>query len=124
RQVLALDGGLLTMNGHQVSVIGVNAQQYRSWTPLSTASDQQLWNALAAGGFVASPAAQHQLKLHPGTSYLVTGATTVSLRYAGSAPLGLGGIDMVVGAQVSAGLGLVHHVAALISAPGVSMGKL
>jgi hypothetical protein len=54
----------------------------------------------------------------------VTGASTVSLRYAGSAPLGIGGIDMVVGAQVSAKLGLVHHVAVLISAPGVGIGKL
>jgi Transglycosylase SLT domain len=124
RQVLALDGARVTMNGRRVRVIGVNAQQYRSWTPLSTASNQQLWNALASGGFVASPAARHRLRLHPGTSYPVTGAATVSLRYAGSAPLGLGGIDMVVGAQVSAKLGLVHHVAVLISAPGVGMGKL
>jgi Transglycosylase SLT domain len=124
RQVLALDGGLLTMNGHQVSVLGVNAQQYRSWTPLSTASNQQLWNTLASGGFIASPKAVHRLDLHQGTSYPVTGAAAVSLRYAGAAPLGLGGIDMVVGAQVSARLGLVHHVAVLISAPGVGMNKL
>src|SRR5215813_2007550 len=124
RQVLPLDGARLTMNGHLVRVIGVSAQQYRSWTPLSTASNQQLWNMLASGGFIASPKALHRLHLHQGTSYPVTGASTVSLRYAGSAPLALGGIDMVVGAQVSAKLGLVHHVAALISAPGVGMGKL
>ena len=124
RQVLALDGARLTMNGHRVRVLGVNAQQYRSWTPLSTASNQQLWNALASGGFIASPSARHRLHLQQGTSYPVTGASTVSLPYAGSAPLGIGGIDMLVGAQVSAKLGLVHHVAVLISAPGVSMGKL
>ena len=124
RQILALDGGLLTMNGHQVSVLGVNAQQYRSWTPLSTASNQQLWNTLTTGGFIATPQAQHRLGLQQGTSYPVTGAATVSLPYAGSAPLGLGGIDMVVGAGASAKLGLVHHVAVLISAPGVGMGKL
>ena len=35
-------------------MIGVNAQQFRSWTPLQTASDQRLWTALDAGGFVAS----------------------------------------------------------------------
>ena len=124
RQVLALDGARLTMNGHRVRVLGVNAQQYRSWTPLSTASNQQLWNALASGGFIASPSARHRLHLQRGTSYPVTGASTVSLPYAGSAPLGIGGIDMLVGAQVSAKLGLVHHVAVLISAPGVRMGKL
>jgi len=124
RQVLALDGARLTMNGHRVRVLGVNAQQYRSWTPLSTASNQQLWNALASGGFIASPKARHRLHLQQGASYPVTGAATVTLPYAGSAPLGLGGIDMVVGAQVSAKLGLVHHVAVLISAPGVGMSKL
>ena len=124
RQVLALDGARLTMNGHRVRVLGVNAQQYRSWTPLSAASNQPLWNALASGGFIASPKARHRLHLQQGASYPVTGAATVTLPYAGSAPLGLGGIDMVVGAQVSAKLGLVHHVAVLISAPGVGMSKL
>jgi Transglycosylase SLT domain len=124
RQVLALDGARLTMNGHQVRVLGVDAQQFRSWTPLSTASNEQLWNTLTTGGFIATPQVQHRLGLHQGTSYPVTGAATVSLPYAGSAPLGLGGIDMVVGARVSARLGLVHHVAVLISAPGVGMGKL
>jgi hypothetical protein len=124
RQVLALDGARLTMNGHQVRVLGVNAQQFRSWTPLSTASNQQLWNTLTTGGFIATPQAQHRLGLHQGTSYPVTGAAAVSLPYAGSAPLGLGGIDMVIGARASAKLGLVHHVAVLISAPGVGIGKL
>ncbi len=52
----------------------MNAQLYRSWTPLSTASNQQLWNALASGGFMASPAAwhrlaRHQLPLHKGDTY-------------------------------------------------------
>jgi Transglycosylase SLT domain len=124
RQVLALDGAKVRMGGRWVHVLGVNAQRYRSWTPLSTASNQPLWNALDSGGFIASPKALRRLHLHEGTSYPVTGASTVSLRYAGSAPLGIGGIDMVVGAQVSAELGLVHHVAVLISAPGVGMGKL
>jgi hypothetical protein len=124
RQALALDGASVTMNGQRVSVLGVDAQQFRSWTPLSTASNQQLWNTLTKGGFVTSPKAQHRLGLHQGSSYPVTGASTVSLPFAGSAPLGLGGIDMVVAARVSAKLGLVHHVAVLISAPGVGMGKL
>ncbi len=124
RQVLPLDGASVTMGSHRVNVIGVNAQLYRSWTPLSTASNQQLWNALASGGFVASPAARHRLRLRHGSIYPVTGATTVNLRYAGAAPLGIQGIDMVVGAQVSARLGLVHHVAVLVSAPSVGMSKL
>ncbi len=108
----------------KVNVIGVNALKRRSWTLLSTASNERLWNTLTAGGFVASPAARHRLRLHTGSSYPVTGAATVSLPYAGAAPLGIHGIDMVVAARVSARLGLVHHVAVLISAPSLSIGKL
>jgi Transglycosylase SLT domain len=124
RQVLPLDGASLVMGSRRVNVIGVNAQLYRSWTPLSTASNEQLWNSLSAGAFIASPAARHHLRLRPGSIYPVTGAATVNLRYAGAAPLGIKGIDMVVAARVSARLGLVHHVAVLISAPSVSMNKL
>jgi hypothetical protein len=124
RQVLALDGARVTMGGRQVDVIGVNAQLYRSWTPLSTASNQQLWTALQSGAFVASSTAKRQLGLRSGQSYAMTGSATVTLPYAGAAPLGIGGIDLVVGAQVSARLGLIHHVAALISAPGLGIAKL
>jgi Transglycosylase SLT domain len=124
RQVLPLDGASISMGGEQVNVIGVNAQLYRDWTPLSTASDQQLWTSLTNGAMVASSQARHRLHLQNGLSYSLTGAATVAVPYAGAAPLGIRGIDLVVGAKVSAELGLVHHVAALISAPGLSVGKL
>jgi len=124
RQTLALDGANITSNGAGVNVIGVNAQWFRSWTPLKTASDQKLWNALDSGGFVASTQLSKQLGLHKGGSYALTGAATVSLTFAGAAPLGVAGIDMVVSDKVSARLGLIHHVAALISAPGLSIAKL
>jgi Transglycosylase SLT domain len=124
RQVLPLDGASVTMDGRPVNVIGVNAQLYRSWTPLDTASNQKLWNSLASGGFVASPSAQRRLHLHVGASYSVTGLATVSLPFTGAAPLGVRGIDLVVAARVAARLGLVHHVAALISAPGIGVTQL
>jgi hypothetical protein len=123
-QTLALDGARVTSGGTNVNVIGVNAQQFRSWTPLKTASSQRLWTALDAGGFVASTDASHQLGLHKGDSYSLTGASTASLKFAGAAPLGISGIDVVVSNKVSARLGLIHHLAALISAPGLSMKKL
>ena len=123
-QFIALDGAQITSGGAKVNVIGVNAQQYRSWTPLSTASNQKLWNALDAGGFIASKSAGRQLRLHKGDAYPLTGAATVSLNFAGAAPLGVAGIDMVVSNQVSARLGLIHNLAALISAPGLSLAKL
>jgi hypothetical protein len=124
RQTLALDGAEVASGSAKVNVIGVNPQQFRSWTPLKTASDQQLWTALDSGGFVAATSARHQLHLHKGDNYPLTGTSTVSLKFAGAAPLGVAGIDMVVSNQVSARLGLIHHVAALISAPGLSIKKL
>src|SRR6516162_3090417 len=123
-QTFALDGAQITSDGAKVNVIGVNAQQFRSWTPLTTASNQRLWTALDAGGFVASTDASHRLRLHKGDSYSLTGSGTVSLTFAGAAPLGIAGIDVVVSNQVSAGLRLIHHLAALISAPGLSMSRL
>ena len=123
-QTLAMDGAAVTGGQAKVNVIGVNAQQFRSWTPLKTASSQKLWNALDEGAFVASTDARHQLGLHKGNSYSFTGTSTVSLPFAGAARLGIAGIDAVVSNKVSARLGLIHHVAALISAPGLSIKKL
>jgi len=123
-QTLAMDGAAVAYGHAKVNVIGVNAQQFRSWTPLKTASNQKLWNALDEGAFVASTDARHQLGLHKGNSYSFTGTSTVSLPFAGAAPLGIVGIDAVVSNKVSARLGLIHHVAALISAPGLSIKKL
>jgi len=123
-QTLALDGAAVTSGGTKVNVIGVNAQQFRSWTPLKTASNQRLWTALDSGGFVASTDARHRLGLHKGDSYSFTGSGTVSLKFAGAARLGVAGIDVVVSSKISARLGLIHNVAALISAPGLSMKKL
>jgi hypothetical protein len=123
-QTLALDGAAVTSGGIKVNVIGVNAQQFRSWTPLKTASSQKLWTALDEGGFIASTQARRELGLHKGDSYSFTGTGTVGLQFAGAASLGIAGIDVVVSNNVSARLGLIHHVAALISAPGLSMKKL
>jgi len=123
-QTLALDGAAVTSGGTQINVIGVNAQQYRAWTPLKTASDQKLWTALDSSGFVASTQARQKLGLHKGDSYTLNGVSSVSLTFAGAAPLGVAGIDMVVSNKVSARLGLIHHVIALISAPGLSIAKL
>ncbi len=124
QQFISLDGAAVTSGGARVNVIGVNAQQFRSWTPLDTASSQKLWTALDSGGFVAATPVRHRLRLHQGSAYSLTGTGTVSLNFAGAAPLGVAGIDVVVSNRVSARLGLIHNVAALISAPGLTISKL
>jgi hypothetical protein len=72
--VLAVDGAAIKARGRQVNVVGVNPQQFRSWTPLATASDQRLWAALAGGDFVASGGAGSLLRLHKGARYQLVGA--------------------------------------------------
>ena len=124
RDVLALDGAAITVRGRGVNVIGVNAQQFRSWTPLATASDQRLWTALAKGDFVSSGSARHLLRLRGGTRYQLAGASRLTLAYGGAAAFGIAGVDLVVNSKASASLGLIHHVAALISAPGAAMPAL
>jgi len=124
RDVLAVDGAAIEVRGHQVNVIGVDPQQFRSWTPLATASDTRLWEAIAGGDFVSAGSARRQLRLHRGTGYQLAGATRVTLTYGGAATFGIAGVDLVVGPGASAALGLIHNVAALISAPGVAMPAL
>jgi hypothetical protein len=61
---------------------------------------------------------------HAGSVYPLAGAATVSLRYGGAAAFGIGGVDLVVNSAAGARLGLIHDVAALVSAPGLTMQAL
>ncbi len=124
RQVVSADGAKIKLNGHQVNVLGVNPEQFRSWTPLATATDQRLWAALGRGRFVTSTTLARQRKLHPGRAYQITGARQEQLTFGGSASLGISDIDALVSDQASAQLGLVPGVLALVSAPGAGMARL
>jgi len=121
RNVIAFDGGQIKAGRHPVSVIGVNPGQFRSWTPLRTASDQGFWNDLAHGSFVASRSAAARLGLRRGASYQLAGASTRAVPFGHAARLGFAGVDLVVNQPTSRSLGLVHRVAALISAPGAGL---
>lgn len=124
RDLISFDGAQIRAGSHMVSVIGVNPGTFRSWVPLETASNQAFWTALSGGEFVASPAARSALGLRPGSAYQLTGSASLKLRFGASAPLGIGEVDMLVNTQVSRQLGLVHSVAALISAPALSISAL
>ncbi len=121
---IAFDGAEIRAGRRPVSVIGVNPATFRSWVPLRTASDQAFWTDLAAGKFVASRAARTRLGLRAGASYQLTGATQQPVTFGTAASLGIGAVDLLVNTQTSRQLGLVHRVAALISAPGTSLRRL
>ena len=81
RQVVTADGAAIKLNGHRVNVLGVDPGQFRSWTPLATATDQRLWAALGRGRFVTSDKLAGRRNLHPGTKYLITGAGREQLAF-------------------------------------------
>jgi hypothetical protein len=124
RKMITFDGAQITVGGASASVIGVNPSQFRSWVPLRTASDQRLWANLAAGEFISSSLAAARLHLGAAASYRLSGASVVPARFGGAASLGIAGVDLVVDEAVSHTLGLVHQVAALISAPGLTISNL
>jgi hypothetical protein len=121
RSMITFDGAEITEDGHSVSVIGVNPATFRSWVPLSTASDQAFWTALASGEFVAAQAASKTLKLTAGDSYTLGGSSAQTVKFGMAARLDLAGVDLMVNQATSARLGLVHQVAGLISAPGARL---
>ncbi len=126
RSMVSADGAAIKLGNAKkpINVLGVDAQRFRSWTPLATASDQRLWTALQRGHFVASDTLARQRHLHPGTTYRLGSSGQQRMILGGSAPLGIEGIGALVSSKYSAGLGLIPGVLALISAPGDSMAAL
>ena len=124
RNTISFDGAQITAGGRSVNVIGVDPATFRSWVPLRTASDQPFWTALSSGEFVAATSTAQRLRLRSGAAYQLSGATGETVSYGSAARLRLNGVDLVVNQAVSRQLGLVHQVAALLSAPGVSMSRL
>jgi len=124
RNVITFDGAQITLGGQPANVIGVSPVQFRSWVPLQAASDQALWTNLVAGQFIASGGSAARLSLIPGATYLAAGHSSLDLQFGGWARLGVAGVDLLVNQAVSARLGLVQQVAALVSAPGSSISSL
>nr|WP_242614550.1 lytic transglycosylase domain-containing protein [Actinomadura roseirufa] len=124
RDVVAVAGGAVQLQGRQVNAFAVDPSSFRSWTPPGTATNTGLWSALAANQFAVSPAAADQLKMNRGSRYPVVGKTVLSLTMGGSGQFGLPGIDMLVGSRTGADMGLVPNVAVLVNAPGAEPAKV
>jgi Transglycosylase SLT domain len=124
RSLITVAGGAVGINGHPVQIAGVDTARFQSWTPLQTAARQNIWAALARGGFVTTATVAKRLRLHRGTSYQVTGARQPRISFGGSASLGIPGVDAIVGSATSKQLGLLPRIGVLISAPGASLAAL
>ncbi|WP_307829096.1 lytic transglycosylase domain-containing protein [Actinomadura viridis] len=120
RDVIAVAGGAVQLQGRSVNALAVDPSTFRSWTPPATARANDLWAALAADRFVVSSAAAEQLRLSKGFPYPVVGRTMPNLMMGGSGALGLPGIDMLLHRKTGSSIGLVPNIAVLVNAPGVA----
>ncbi len=124
RAVLAVDGGQVTINGQQASVLGVPLPGFRSWTPPVTAAATGVWSRLAGGQLVTTAAAASRLGLAAGTAYQVSAATSEQVPFGAVTLLDIPGVDAVVDSGLSARLGLAARVAVLINAPAANLNTL
>ena len=120
RNVLPIDGGKVTVNGHSANVLGVPSG-FRSWTPPETAAANAVWADLSQGKLVSTRKAASQLGLSAGNSYQVAAAVTERLPFGAQTALSVPGADVIVNESRSAELGLAKNFAVLINAPGVSL---
>jgi hypothetical protein len=123
RNVLPVDGGKVTVNGHSANVLGVPAA-FRSWTPPQTAAANAVWTGLGQGKLVSTRSAAGKLHLTAGNSYPVTAATQTRLLFGAPAVLSVPGADAIVNQARSAQLGLARNFAVLVNAPGANLVKL
>jgi hypothetical protein len=120
RNVLPVDGGKVTVNGHSANVLGVPSA-FRSWTPPETAAANTVWADLSRGQLVSTRAAAGQLHLSAGNSYQVAAAVQLRLPFGAQTALSVPGADVIVNQDRSAQLGLARNFAVLINAPGVNL---
>ncbi|WP_307797369.1 lytic transglycosylase domain-containing protein [Actinomadura barringtoniae] len=124
RDVVAVAGGAVQLQGRAVNTFAVDPSSFRSWTPPGTAKKTDLWAALAADQFVVSPTAAEQLQLAKGFQYPIVAKSMPNVMMGGSGSLGLPGIDMLVSRKTGNDMGLVPNVAIMVNAPGVDPAKL
>jgi peptidoglycan DL-endopeptidase CwlO len=118
--VEVVDAGTVGFGGAPATTIGVNPGTFRNFTPVVTAGSDQLWRYVAAGSLASSFDMSRDRKLTLGVEVPVTaaGATTTSQQWLGAfISVGLPGVDLVVGNQLSHSLGLTHDAGVILSAP-------
>ncbi|MGI5272999.1 lytic murein transglycosylase [Nonomuraea sp. CA-218870] len=112
QKAIVVDAGSVKVAGTGLNLLAVDQADFRSWTPKAVADHPGVWSALARGEFVADAATVRAYGLKLGAYYQVDGGPR--LRLAAAAPLGLKGVDALVGAELGRTLGLARGVAVLL----------
>jgi hypothetical protein len=124
RDLITVDAGAVSLQGGRANMFAVDPVRFRSWTPPGTATDDDLWTALGKNQFVVSDDVQHQLGLRTGMQYPIQGKAQLMTTMGGSGPLGLPGINVLVGRDTGRRIGLVPGIGLLVNAPGADLNTL
>jgi hypothetical protein len=115
-----VDTGTVALQGAPAMTLGVDPGTFRNFTPAVTATADRLWQYLAAGSVASSFDMSRDRKLALGVQVPVAAAGTgaPSEQYLGAfISVGLPGVDLVVGRQLSGPLGLSPSTGVIVSAP-------
>ncbi len=121
RDVITVDAGAVRLQGGQVNMFAVDPYRFRSWTPPATAKNDKLWTALADNRFVVTDDVKKQLGLRQDMQYPLLGRAQTLVTMGGSGPLGLPGINVLVGRDTGRKIGLVPGIVLLVNAPGADL---
>ena len=115
--VTVVDAGTVRVAGKPARVVGVDASEFRAFTPQETASSDALWNAVARGDLAPSYGLARAQDLPLGGTVTVDGEKDVAARIGAVAAYGLPGIDLVTDRSVARSLGVQPSTAVVVSAP-------
>ena len=126
RSVAALDVGTITVRGHHLRAIGVDAGRIRAFTPTLTAQSNALWQSVASGDLTIGYAAAQSLRNRLGYPVDASGRAghNASLRIGAFASIGLGSAQALMSHGDAARLGLHADRRLFISAPHLDVGTI
>lgn len=119
RSVAAIDTGTITLRGHHLHAIGVDAGRVRAFTPTLTAQSDALWQSVAGGDLTVGYSTADPLRKRLGATVPVHGRKghVAALRVGAFASIGLGSAQALMSHASAARLGLHPSRRLFISAP-------
>ena len=122
--VTVVDAGTVKVGGEDARVVGVDASEFRAFTPQETASSDPLWNAVARGELAPSYGLARAQDLPLGGTVTVDGEKDLAARVGAVAAYGLPDVDLVTDRSVARALGIRPSTAVVVSAPDRSISAL
>jgi hypothetical protein len=123
--VTVVDAGTVHLaTGPGLRIAGVDASQFRQFTPRETATSDPLWLAVARGELAPSYGVVRSRHLTLGGTIEVRGLAAVRARIGAAAVFAVPGVDIVTSRATARSLGVVPASAVLLNAPERGIGAL